>query len=217
MDVLITSKTKFGKTHVCVGGLVLKENRFIRLLNRGGDRKPSGWYQFADTPLKIGDIWDIDFKNSPNAVEPHLEDVFITINGKKAEVENLNDFIKESGVPIIEGSIENLFEGKLEWFGKNGNGYLPENQVEMPAQSVGFWICDTDLILNGNRYYYTYKLMGLITKSKSLKWVGLEEPLEVIPKGTLIRVSLAKWWPPKSELKKYNVPYGCYLQLSGWY
>ncbi|WP_179375776.1 hypothetical protein [Winogradskyella wichelsiae] len=59
--------------------------------------------------------------------------------------------------------------------------------------------------------------MGLITVSKSLKWVGMVEPLKIIPKGTLIRVSLAKWWPRKNKLKDYNVPHGCYLQLSGWY
>ncbi|WP_434036008.1 dual OB domain-containing protein [Formosa sp. 4Alg 33] len=216
MEVLITSKTKFGKNHVCVGGLVVKENRFIRLLNRGGARNPSGWYQFADTPLNIGDIWDIDFNDSPNAVEPHLEDVFIKINKKVSEVSDIADFIKKSGVTIWEGNITNTFESKLEWLG-NGSGYLPETIKEMPVQSVGFWISDIDITLSDSRYFYKYKLMGLITISKSLKWVGMEKPIETIPKGTLIRVSLAKWWPPKDKLDDYAVPHGCYLQLSGWY
>lgn len=217
MEVLITSKTKFGENHVCVGGLVIRDNKYIRLLNRGGSRNPRGWYQFADTPLNIGDIWDIDFKDSPYALEPHLEDVFITINKKISKVENISDFIKNQGVPIIEGSIINLFDGKLQWFGKNQSGYLSEDQEKMPTQSVGFWISDEDLVLSGNRYFYTYKIMGLFTVSKSLKWVGTVEPLKIIPKGTLIRVSLAKWWPPKNSPKDYNVPHGCYLQLSGWY
>ena len=200
MEVLITSKTKFGKNHACVGGLVLNENRFIRLLNRGGARNPKGWYQFADTPLNIGDIWNIEFNNSPHATEPHVEDVFIKINNKISEVDNLADFIKGAGVEIVEGAISNLFEGKLSWFGKNQIGYLPEDQAEMLNYSVGFWVSDQDLVLNGNRYFYRHKVMGLISVNKSLKWVGMVDPIAIIPKGSLIRVSLAKWWPPKSEL-----------------
>lgn len=217
MEVLITSKTKFGSKHVCVGGLVLKDNRFIRLLNRGGARNPKGWYQFVDTPLNIGDIWDIDFIDSPHAIKPHLEDVFIQLNGKISEVDNIADFIKETGVDIVEGNISNLFQGMLSWFGKKQSGFLPENNKELLNYSVGFWISDQDLILDGNRYFYNHKVVGIIPFKKSLKWVGTVEPLSTIPKGCLIRVSLAKWWPPKDELKNYEVPHGCYLQLSGWY
>lgn len=68
MEVLILSKTHFGN-NVCVGGMVLSNNQYVRLLN------PGGWYQFADTEFDIGDIWDIRFSASTSLKEPHNEDV----------------------------------------------------------------------------------------------------------------------------------------------
>ena len=46
-----------------------------------------------------------------------------------------------------------------------------------------------------------------------IPYVGVEPPPEIIPVGSLVRLSLARWWKPeeKEEDKK------CYLQLSGWY
>lgn len=216
MRILITSKTRFGSKHTCVGGLSLEDNTFVRLLNPGGKKKPEGWYQFLDTPLNIGDIWDIEIENSTHTKAPHLEDVFIGKKNKIEEVNDLESFIKRTGVDIWEGHIDKIFDSKLSWL-KNGIGYIPENAVKLPAHSVGFWISDKDLILKNDRYFYQYKSMGLFDTEKSLKWVGFQKPPEFIPKGTLIRVSLAKWWPPSYKLDKYNVPRGCYLQLSGWY
>ncbi|MBU2996352.1 hypothetical protein KO500_07895 [Cellulophaga baltica] len=211
MEVLITSKTKYGSKHVCVGGLVLENNSYIRLLNRGGARNPKGWYQFSDTDLNIGDVWDIDFKASPYIQKPHVEDVFIEVNKKIRIVPDLADFINRCGVKIYEGHIENLFEGKLKWQ-KNDKGYISENEQELPNSSVGFWKSDTDLILEGDRYFYNHKLLGVIPKQKSLKYVGMENPPKIIPKETLIRISLAKWLKVNEDIEER-----CYLQLSGWY
>lgn len=215
MEVLITSKTKYGANHVCVGGLVLENKKYIRLLNRGGARNPSGWYQYADTPLNIGDIWDIDFKDSPYRIEPHVEDVFIKIKKKLRDVSNMKNFLINSGVKIYTGHIDDLFEGKLSWQ-KNDKGYISKNCKVLPKQSVGFWINDIDLIFleEENRYVYNYKLLGLFSMRKTLKWVGSSQaPIEIIPAGSLIRVSLAKWLSSDKE----NIEDRCYLQLSGWY
>ena len=40
-------------------------------------------------------------------------------------------------------------------------------------------------------------------------------PIKVIPAGTLVRVSLARWWRPEDS--EPNFEERCYLQLSGWY
>ena len=71
MEVLILSKTKYGNTQVCVGGICTINKQFIRLLN------PGGYYQPADTQFNIGDIWDITFTVNSNREEPHNEDVTI--------------------------------------------------------------------------------------------------------------------------------------------
>ena len=48
---------------------------------------------------------------------------------------------------------------------------------------------------------------------QSSKYVGLQPTEDIIPKGTLLRVSLARWWSPNDV----EVENRCYLQLSGWY
>jgi hypothetical protein len=47
---------------------------------------------------------------------------------------------------------------------------------------------------------------------RSLPYVGFENPAEVIPAGTVVRVSLARWWNKEGEKEER-----CSLQLSGWY
>src|SRR5262249_30308746 len=49
---------------------------------------------------------------------------------------------------------------------------------------------------------------------RTLTFVGFQEPLEVIPAGTLLRVSLAHWWRPKDKPEE---ELRCYVQLSGWF
>ena len=48
----------------------------------------------------------------------------------------------------------------------------------------------------------------------TLTFVGFQEPLEIIPAGTLVRVSLAHWWQPEDTP---DVEERCYAQLSGWF
>jgi hypothetical protein len=48
---------------------------------------------------------------------------------------------------------------------------------------------------------------------RSAKYVGMEEPIAVIPERAIDRFSLARWapFPPGVDEER------CYLQLSGWY
>jgi hypothetical protein len=57
---------------------------------------------------------------------------------------------------------------------------------------------------------YQFAGTGSIRKAKH---VGLDEPIALIPSGSLVRFSLARWaeFPPGVGEKQ------CYLQLSGWY
>jgi hypothetical protein len=98
----------------------------------------------------------------------------------------------------------------LGWTG-NGNGYISEGKG-VPDHSTGFWIPDQDLIFENGHYSYLIKLGGIKLK-RSLKYVGFENPIAVIPSGTKVRVSLAKWWHPEDIVIEDR----CYLQLSGWY
>ena len=80
----------------------------------------------------------------------------------------------------------------------------------MPEQSVGFWVADNALTkkeYNGVRYNYPNT-----NGWRSLKFVGFDTPVNIIPAGTILRVSLARWWKQDE-----NTEERCYLQLSGWY
>lgn len=207
MKTLITSKTHKGKA-ACVGGLVMTNNRLVRLLNSGN------WDQKADTDLNIGDIWDIDFYDREDVIPPHIEDVIIISKKYDRKIENISDFIINSGITIYRGSPKNIFNKRLGWT-KGGSGYT-ENKKNLPVNSVGFWISNKDLILEertDNKIYFVYESDNRFDNNIRFKYVGFDSAVKRVPAGTLMRLSLARWWKPESiEMKER-----CYLQLSGWY
>ncbi|MDO4783365.1 MAG: hypothetical protein Q4A09_09155 [Capnocytophaga felis] len=199
--VLIVSKTRMHNA-LCVGGLVLKNNRYVRLLNRGNKNQPS------DTDFEIGNVWDINFVNRNPLIFPHIEDIIVL---DKIFIENINSvlsFLQEKNIIDWAGHIDNLFDKKIKW-SISGSGFIDER--DLPNRSVGFWKVDRELKKSGFdgkiRYYYPneYNL-------RSLTFVGLIPAIDVIPAGTILRVSLARWWK-----KDENTEKRCYLQLSGWY
>lgn len=204
MEILITSKTKKGKA-ACVGGLILSNNRYVRLLN------PGNWDQFADTELEIGDIWDINFSERTDVKPPHIEDIIIHNKSFVKKIENISKFILNSGVTIYRGSPNQIFNGKLGWT-HSGSGYIDKNNI--PENSVGFWISDKDLILDEDKKHYNYLIETPFGDTvKRLPYVGFEPKINTIPAGTLMRISLARWWKPEDA----EINERCYLQLSGWY
>src|SRR5690625_2500749 len=196
MEVLILSKTKYGQSQYCIGGITLTNFKFIRLLN------PGGFYQPIDTDLNIGDVWDISYSPSANTKPPHNEDVIVNSKRFIKHIYDLKTYIKSIGVKIWRGSVYNVFDGNLKWTG-SGSGYLSENQSNLPNNSVGFWIPDEDLTYN-NGYYHI--------AGKKINYKGATNAKPIIPKGSLVRLSLAKWWCPDDFYESR-----CYLQLSGVY
>ena len=202
MEVLILLKTHFGN-NVCVGGMVLANNQYVRLLNLGG------WYQFADTEFEIGDVYDVRFTPSTSIREPHNEDVIIQSQTYLGTIENLSEFILSKGVTIWRGSINNIFEGKIRW-ANSGAGFLSANIQNYPNHSVGFWLSDEDLSYENDHYFYP---TGSAFTKRKLKYKGMPDAIDTVPANTLLRVSLAKWWKPADS----DVEERCYVQLSGWY
>ncbi len=204
MEVLITSKTHKGKA-ACVGGIVISSNRFVRLLN------PGNWDQYADTNFNIGDIWDLSFTDRKDVEPPHIEDVINHSKRFLRTIDDFTDFIRTSGIVIYEGSPNRIFNGLLDWT-TNGSGYI-ENKENLPDNSVGFWISDRDLVLNDDNKHYVYQTENPFEKTKRFPYVGFEKKVNMIPAGTLMRISLARWWKPEDS----DINERCYLQLSGWF
>ncbi|MBC8006404.1 MAG: hypothetical protein H7X84_13095 [Verrucomicrobia bacterium] len=203
MEVLILSKTHFGFDSVCVGGMVLSNAQYVRLLTS------QGCYQFVDTKLNVGDIWDMKFTSCTHCREPHNEDVMVMSQHYLRHIDRITQVIKDSHTPIWEGTIDHIFESKLHWT-QSGVGYLSVKHPDYPCHSVGFWLSNEPLTLEEGYYWYP---TGNQFISRKLRFKGVNKPLEVIPAHTLIRVSMAKWWKPENSKLEER----CYTQLSGWY
>lgn len=205
MECVILAKTRMTEGYVCVGGLLLN-GRMIRLLDENGYNQP------VDTEFSIGDVWDIEFSNKWNIRPPHVEDVLVgSINFLDKSIENLSQYIQGiENIPIWRGAPDNLFEGLLRWT-SGGSGYISED-TGIPNFSVGFWISNQDLTYKdfyGPRFQYPNIGFGW----RSFKYVGTEENIpNSLSAGTLLRVSLARWWSDDEGTEER-----CYLQLSGWY
>jgi len=203
MDVIIVSKTHMANG-VCVGG-VLGTGRFVRLLN------PQGYNQDQDTPFEVGEVYTITFSEKGHLTAPHVEDILVNTARYKfkfASMEKLVEYLTvQLKVKIWKGSTEVLFDGKLQWT-TSGSGYVSDCD-SLPRNSVGFWLPDKNLSRGDfkEKVRYSYPI-----RWRNIPFVGFQEPVEVIPANTLVRVSLARWWAPEGVEEKR-----CYLQISGWY
>ncbi|MBT9100102.1 hypothetical protein KFZ76_20575 [Methylovulum psychrotolerans] len=195
MNVLIVSKTRMGDYYRCVGGIEIGTNKAVRLLQQDGN------YQSADTTFQIGEVWDIQCTPQIPVIPPHIEGVCV-YKQKLIGTRNVRNYILNSTINIWRGGIANLFDDLIDFTG-NGSGYI-SHQNGVPRNSTGFWICNTDLDYDDKHYSD-----GMYR----IKYAGLPKPLPRIPKGTLVRVSLPKWWKPDGV----DMEERCYVQLSGWY
>lgn len=205
--VLIVARTRVGKSHCCIGALDLESNRSLRLLNSKGS------YFLKTAGFQIGDIWEMDYvpQDSENIVPPHIEDVIIQrVHGRIREAHDLQELLLKHIDPW-SGGPSSIFDGALRST-QAGSGYITRRHV-IPKRSTGFWVSDRPLcyqVMN-ERDYYVYDCSD---KTRRLKHVGYQETVDSIPPGTLLRVSLARWWQPEGN---EDIEERCYLQLSGWY
>jgi hypothetical protein len=203
--ILIVSRTKVGSNKICIGGIDLDKLLSVRLLTTNGHYESKRF-----CPYRIREIYEIDYICDPRPL-PHSEDIRVLNRKKTGELENglsMLDFLRERNFTIHSGEIKTTFEGKLN-HRDSGAFYISEESI--PQNSTCFWICDKPLIQKDLqwkiRYHYT-------DAAYQISYVGLDKnPPQIIPAGTLTRLSLAHWWSPQYSEDEER----CYLQLSGWY
>jgi len=206
MKVLIVSKTIYSNGF-CVGGLTLETKINIRL------KTLDGVNQKSSTDFEIGQLWDIEFNLKMDCILPHSEDVFVIKQKKIGFEENLKEYLL-SNTNYWRGGRTEIFDRTMS-YDKKGKGFLQRGYV--PNNSVGFWSLPFDISLVIDSSYddgktkYRYESCEE-SGNINLPYKGCEEPLKVIPSGTLVRMSLARW-------KDFNNTGQdrCYLQISGWY
>jgi hypothetical protein len=194
MRVLIVAKTHLSKT-VCVGALAVN-GRFLRLLDEHGANPP------FHSDYEVRQIWEIKCRKAYKLRPPHTEDVNVLHKEYLGRLDNnrsMMQILKRCQTKIWQGTPEVLFDGCLLWSEK-GSGYLNEN-CELPRNSVGFWLTDKPLakytLYEKVRYQYPVQ-----TGKRSLPYVGYASPVDPIPAGTLLRVSLARWWDKDGETEE---------------
>lgn len=201
--VLIVAKTRMGDG-VCVSGLKRSDNRGVRLIPRGHFNNP------LDTKFEIGQVWDVEFRRASNVRYPHVEDVIFTKAQYISDVSNIRDILM-SRIHPWEGEPTNLFEQKLIF--NESKAYLLD-QLDVPSCSAGYWLLHRELTLvrDLDKLFYHTICFAPIRKKLAIRYVGFAQPIATILPGTLVRVSLARWWAPRGVNEER-----CYLQISGWY
>jgi hypothetical protein len=201
MEVLIVAKTLMRNAY-CVGSYNLTNQKNLRLLLADEGNQP------LDTKFDIGQIWDIEYIERSHIIKPHIEDVLIQKATFLRNIDNIYEFLIQN-VNIWRGSPNVLFNGKINFpIGKSG--FLERKKSDL-AQSVGFWMPDEDVeltILNDKKHYLYFG-----QQVYSFPFVGSINKIETIPKCSILRISLTRWWSPNPS----NIEKRCYCQLSGWY
>lgn len=201
-EVLILAKTRM-KNAICIGAYDITNKRNLRLLTHAGKNQP------INTQFNVGQVWGMDYINSENITKPHTEDVLLQKTSFVKNIENMSNFLLKN-MPIWKGCPTEIFDNCISFpHGKSGR---LERKNSHLAQSVGFWVADKNIelsILNNKKHYFYF---GDRQEVFCFPYVGTMDKMETIPKGTIIRVSLARWWSPSKNKEK-----GCYCQISGWY
>ncbi len=198
MEVLIVSRTRM-KSGVCCGGLNLQNGEFLRLHNERGGHLDS------NAPFQVGQIYDITYQKAWNVRPiPHIEDkqvIAYRLTKQLSMLEIINTVDRLVNVP--SGDMDSIYEGKL-----NHSSYAAYiSQADIPSHSVCFWRPNAPLFKSAFLGKIKYSFLN-----NNITFVGFQNPIPVIPAGTLLRMSLANWWSPDNITERR-----CYLQLSGWY
>ncbi len=206
MRVLIVAKTRMG-SGACIGAITEK-GESVRLVPFNADP-----HDGANKEYKVGEIWKITGKPETSLTSPHNENFVVDKKSRLHTAKDTRDLISaiELLMPPKVGDPRNLYEGLLKTT-ENGSLYISPGD-DVPSYSTAFWQTDQPLVLEKEtrklRYRYPTENGGC-----TLTFVGFQKPLETIPAGTLLRVSLAHWWRPKN---RPHAELRCYVQLSGWF
>ena len=203
MKVLIVAKTRMGGG-ACIGAITA-DGDSVRLIPFNEDP-----HDGANREYEVGEIWELSAKPVTSLIPPHNENIVVYKKQHLLTTRELEGAIELLMPPKI-GSPTVLYEGLLQSTG-SGALYIAK-QSGVPPYSTTFWRPDQPLIRDteGKRVRYRYPTEN---GGYTLTFVGFQEPLEAIPAGTLLRVSLSHWWCPEDTPDAEEC---CYAQLSGWF
>ena len=208
MRVLIVAKTRMG-SGACIGAIT-ENGKSVRLIPFNADP-----HDGANREYEVGDIWEITAELVPETtlIPPHNENIVVHQKQRLHTTKDTKDLVSaiELLMPPKTGDPRELYEGLLKTTG-SGSLYIPAGD-DVPPYSTTFWRPDQSLIRDteGRRIRYRYPTDN---GGCTFTFVGFQEPLETIPAGMLLRVSLAHRWRPEDAP---DAEERHYAQLSGWF
>ena len=227
MIVTIVAKTHMGGG-ACIGGITA-DGRSVRLI-----APDMAFNEHFNLDYQVGDVWEIAGEPPDDLIPPHTENVIVRRKRRQGMADDLLGLI-ERHMPPRAGGLAALYDGLTQSSKPGGPLYIAHAKQDLtgrrpqfspgeefpadlsglgvPGYSTIFWRPDQPLTrdIEGKRIRYRYPTDD---GGRTLTFVGFQEPVAVIPAGTLLRVSLAHWWRPQ-EFPETEPR--CYLQLSGWY
>jgi hypothetical protein len=191
---------------VCIGGMLTDSGGAVRPLPRE-DRGAHGHPPQA--PYQPGELWEMTLRPRAHVEPPHVEDHDAWDAVRIGAAPDPAAMILELDNPIADEP-EVLFEGRLR-FRETGTAYLTREEP-VPRMSVTFWLPPRALVLDYFEHRPRYSMQGEFPFQ--VPYVGFAEPARVIPAGTLVRLSLARWWTNPNDPGEDET---CSVQMSGWF
>ncbi len=200
---VVVAKTRM-RNNICVGAVDVENGRSIRLVPRERPEYHS-WRSF-DAP--IGAVVALRCARPEWVEPPHVEDALVDQLKTVDRIDDLSEWIRNH-CDVWTGDRSCMFGGAIR-FTSRGKAFVQRGDP-LPSGSVGFWELPADMAIQGGKEKARY-VMG-DRSPVDVPYVGLNEPIPVIPAGTLLRVSLSRWWRPDDA----SMPESCWLQLSGFF
>lgn len=204
MNVLIVAKTRMG-TGACIGAIT-ETGTSVRLL--AADAEVNERFNLE---YEIGDVWELlDYSPPSEVIPPHIEDVIVRAKRRRRTSNKLLAAIRRFMPPTC-GGLDALYSGLLQ-VSNSGRVYIGQDAI--PKASTLFWQPDRPLrfsISSRGHFRYAYPSDE---GERYLTYVGFQPPVETLPAGILLRVSLARWWQPHDHPEEEP---RCYVQISGWF
>ncbi len=191
---------------ICIGAVGFDEPSSLRLLRENAEN------QEIQSPYKIGQVWDVEGFPRDEPIPPHVEDFCVTQSSIIRNDVSIRKFVLQKyDKDVIHFPVEKAFNGALVW-SANGSGYVARNNY--PNYSTQFWVTDRPLTRGSGDdiCYYSFESQE---RTLRVKFVGMHNLVDLIPAGTIVRLSLARWWSPGPVVIERDQK--CFLQLSSWY
>ncbi len=192
----------------CVGAFDLQSKRNLRLLTATGAN------QLDSTAFQVGQLWNVEFHFKSDCRAPHVEDVLVQTATLCGQQHHLSQFIR-ANCAVVVGPTSTTFGGLLQQDHSGGAVYIT-GQSGLPAGSVCFWEADFELERNDYQSKAKFRYLNPTAQEDAvIPYVGFQSPPARITTGTLVRLSLARWWQTPDASARSDEK--CYLQVSGMY